>query len=221
MKTHLKNFTKLSRTLFGALLIGASLLGGCAILQPADVSPPALYSFDNAQPTLRSTQASGKDAPTLVLSPPHAAAGFDSQQMIYLRQPHQLEYFRLSQWVNAPAVMLSPLVAAALEAGGTFGAVLQSPTSVSGDFRLDLEVLRLQQEFLTTPSRVHFTLRAHLINVATRQVIGAREFDVIVPAKSDDPYGGVVAANQAVRSVLVELAEFCSGVVAGLPKSRP
>ena len=36
-----------------------------------------------------------------------------------------------------------------------------------------------------------------------------REFDAHAPAVTDDPYGGVLAANLAVQSVLNDLAAFC------------
>ena len=36
------------------------------------------------------------------------------------------------------------------------------------------------------------------------------EFDETVAATSEDPYGGVVAANRAVQSVLEKLAVFCA-----------
>jgi cholesterol transport system auxiliary component len=76
--------------------------------------------------------------------------------------------------------------------------------------RLDTEVLRLQHEFLSKPSRVRFTLRAYLVDNVTRRVLASREFDETVPAATEDPYGGVVAANRAVRTVLERLASFCT-----------
>jgi cholesterol transport system auxiliary component len=68
--------------------------------------------------------------------------------------------------------------------------------------------VRLQQDFASQPSRVHFTLRAHLVDSATRRVLAWRVFDESVAAATDDPYGGVVAANRAVQTVLEQLAGF-------------
>ena len=76
--------------------------------------------------------------------------------------------------------------------------------------RLDTEILGLQHEFLSAPSRVRFTLRASLVESVTRRVIASREFEAAVPAASEDPYGGVVAANRAVQTVLENLAAFCA-----------
>ena len=57
---------------------------------------------------------------------------------------------------------------------------------------------------------MRFTLRAYLVDDKTRRVLAWREFDAAVPAASEDPYGGVVAANRAVQTVLEELAAFCA-----------
>ncbi len=160
-------------------------------------------------------------APTLIVSIPRAAPGFDSNQIVYIRRAHTFEYFRQSQWVDAPANMLAPLVVAALERSGGFSAVVQSPTSVAGQLRLDLEIVRLQHEFLMLPSQAHFTLRAHLLDTATRQVIAWREFDAMVPASSEDPYGGVLAANNAVRNVIKELVLLCRQTAGTFSELQP
>jgi cholesterol transport system auxiliary component len=207
----------------GALAFIASLLCGCSMLLPAKSPPPTLFSFDSPQPVALTAPAPPAKigAPTLVVSIPRATAGFDSPQIVYIRQAHTVEYFSQSQWVDVPANMLSPLIVAALERSGQFGAVIQSPTSAVGHLRLDVEIVRLQHEFLQLPSRAHFTLRAHLLDTATRQVLAWREFDAIVPSASEDSYGGVLAANSAIRKVLEELAAFCAQTASKLPKMQP
>ena len=49
-----------------------------------------------------------------------------------------------------------------------------------------------------------------LVETATRRVVAWREFDTHVPSASEDTYGGVLAANQAVKALLAELAAFCA-----------
>ena len=146
----------------------------------------------------------------MIVSPPHAAAGFDSQRIMYARQANQLEYFAHNEWIDTPARMLAPLIVAAVESSGAFRAVVQTPSPAAGDMRLDTEILRLQHEFLSAPSQVRFTLRAYLVESATRRVIASREFEAAVSAASEDPYGGVVAANRAVQTVLDSLSAFCA-----------
>ena len=191
-----------------------TLIGGCGALLPKATPQPSFYSLDRASAEPRATtrvRSTGAiAAPTLVVNPPHAAAGFDSQRIIYVREAHKLEYFAHSEWVDTPARMLAPLIVAAVENDGTFRAVVLTPTAAAGDMRLDTEILRLQQNFDGQPSRVRFTLRATMVDNVTREVLAWREFDATVAAASDDPYGGVVAANRAVQSVVGQLASFCT-----------
>lgn len=194
----------------------ALTLCACGLLSPTTTPPPAFYSLNGAPgapitPTLPNPGYLAQAAQlTLIINPPRAAAGFDSQRIIYLREPHKLEYFANSEWVDPPARMLGTLLVASLQATGAFRAVVLAPGTAVGELRLETELIRLQQEFQTPPSRVHFTLRAHLLDEKTRRVIAWREFDTAVLSATDDPYGGVVAANLAVQSVLRDLAAFCS-----------
>jgi cholesterol transport system auxiliary component len=215
--------TRLKNSLRGAIVLAAWLLSGCSMLLPANSPPPTLFSFDSPESVTQMEPAAPikAGAPTLIVSIPRAAAGFDSYQIVYTRHAHTFEYFRQSQWVDTPANMLAPLVVAALERSGGFSAVIRSPTSVAGQLRLDLEIIRLQNEFLMLPSQAHFTLRAHLLDTASRQVVAWREFDAMVPASSEDPYGSVLAANCAIRSVIKELVVFCRQTAMSFSEIKP
>lgn len=194
---------------------GLSVLAlcACSALSPSTTPPPAFYSLNGAAGLAVAAAAPtpGSAAqPTLIINPPRAAAGFDSQRIIYLREAHRLEYFANSEWVDPPARMLGTLLVASLQGTGAFRAVVLAPGTAVGEMRLETEIIRLQHEFQSKPSRVHFTLRATLLDEKTRRVLAWREFDATVPSATDDPYGGVLAANQAVQSVLKELAAFCA-----------
>lgn len=187
-------------------------LGACSVLKPSTTEPPAFYALTLAttMSPLRAPDTSARTLPTLIITPPHAAAGFDSQRIIYVRNAHQLEYLAHSEWVDTPARMLGPLLAASVEATGAFGAVVVSPAGASGDLRLETEIIRLQHNFQSSPSRVQFTLRAFLLDDKTRRVLAWREFRAEVPSTGDAPQSGVTAANLAVQSVLTELAQFAA-----------
>ena len=230
MKTiHSMSIARLCRLLAAGLAV--TTVGACTALRPAATQHPTFYSLDGSRGAVLSVTpsplppaaspaalaASGAAsftrpaaALTLIVNPPHAAAGFDSGRIIYVREAHKLEYFAHSEWVDPPARMLAPLLVGALEKSGAFSAVALTPSAAAGDLRLDTEIIRLQQEFGTTPSRVRFTLRAYIVDDKTRRMLASREFDASIPAASEDPYGGVVAANQAVQAVLAQLADFCA-----------
>lgn len=191
-----------------------TLVGGCSALRSTQTPQPSFYSLDNARiEAWVATHASAtlsQTAPTLIVNPPHAAAGFDSQHIIYVREPHQLEYYAHNEWVDTPARMVAPLIITAVENSGAFRAVVLAPSAASGDLRLDTEIMRLQHDLGSHPSRVRFTMRAYIVDNTTRQVLAWREFDETVAAQSEHPYGGVIAANRAVQAVLEQLAGFCT-----------
>jgi cholesterol transport system auxiliary component len=191
-----------------------TLAAGCGALRPKATPQPSFYSLDSTPidvpAATRVAAPLSQSAPTLIVNPPHAVAGFDSKRIIFAREAHKLEYFAHSEWVDTPARMLAPLILAAVENTGEFRAVMLTPSAAAGDLRLDTEIVRLQQEFDTQPSRVRLTLHAYLVDNRTRRVLAWREFDAIVPAHSEDPYGGVVAANRAVQTVLENVAAFCA-----------
>ena len=197
---------------FGAALL---TLTACSVLRPAANQPPVLYLLVEAPPGPMAaptpTSASGGTAhalPTLLVNPVQAASGFDSQRLVYLRDDHQLTYFAHSEWADPPARMLGPLLVSAIGQTGAFGSVVLTPASVAGDVRLTTQIIRLQHNFQTRPSRVQFTLRAYLTDETTRKVLAWREFSAEAPAPSENAQGGVAAANVAVQEVLAQLAQF-------------
>ena len=203
-----------ARAALQAGLLALGLLAGCGSLLPKPAPAPTLFALDDAAPASAPARKAAAAAPTLLVSTPHAAAGFDSRSIVYLRQAHEIETFAYSQWVDTPAQMLAPLIARAIEGTGAFRAVVLAPSSAAAELRLDTELIRLQHEFTAQPSQVRLTLRAVLVDTATRRVVAVREFDTRVPSASEDPYGGVVAANQAVQRLLAELAAFVASEAA-------
>jgi cholesterol transport system auxiliary component len=195
------------RLVLGAVLLA---LAACSALRPTSTQAPVYYSLD-AQTRLAAPPGQGlvtTSLPTLILNPPHAAAGFDSQRIVYLRQDHQLAYFARSEWVDTPARMLGPLLLSALDQTGAFASVVLTPASVEAQLRLDTQIIRLQQNFQSQPSRVQFGLRVYLTDEKTRRVLAWNEFNAEVPAASETAQGGVQAANMAVAGVLAQLAQF-------------
>jgi cholesterol transport system auxiliary component len=167
---------------------------------------PRIYLIDVPFPTVAPAKAQGK---TLLVSTPQAAPGFDTPAMVYKRSPYLLEYYTKSRWIDTPARMILPLIINHLEATGLFKAVLSAVTSpVSGELRLDTEIFRLQQEFLTEPSQVRLILRAQLLNMEKRQVIATKVFEILENSPSEDAEGGVAATHQAIAHLLKELTEF-------------
>lgn len=199
------------RSTIGLLIFAMQAgLAGCAgSLLPKPPQLPARFTLDDPG-TLAAPREGAAGAPVLLVAAPRAAPGFESARMIYLRRAQELEAFAFHEWVDTPARMLAPLLVRSLQDSGAFSAVLLAPSAASGALRLETELIRLQQDFGTRPSRVQLTLRGVLLDATTRQVIAWREFDEQVPAATDDPVGGAAAAQVATQRVLAALAAFCA-----------
>jgi len=189
----------------GALAIWAVLLAGCVGMQPPQAEAPAIYVLD-ARPAAKPARPQ-RDL-MLVVSAPRARAGFDTAQMAFVREPHELEYFAKSRWADTPSRMLAPLLVQALEQTGGFRAVVQAPSAVPADLRLDTELIRLKQNFGTRPPQVEIALRAQLVDLRSRRVLWTAEFEEVEPTTREDAYGGVIAANRALQRLLARLADF-------------
>jgi cholesterol transport system auxiliary component len=196
-----------------AAAVIACALQACTLLPPP-AEEPALHLIDATPPA---TIAAERRPLTLDVAPVRAAPGFDTPAMIYVQKPYALDRFALHRWADAPARMLTPLLVRTLESGGAFAAVTQGAPTVAADVRLDTELVRLQQNFMERPSRVELALRVQLIDVRSRRVVAARSIEVVATAPSDDPAGGVAAANTATMRALAQVATFCSEAAVTLP----
>jgi len=194
----------------GALAL-AALVAGCAALQAPQRDSPTLHVL-SAEPLNKATQVRHA---AIEVAPPRAWPGFDTPQMAYVRQPYELDYFATHRWADTPSRMLGPLLVRALEQTESFRSVVQVSNAVPADWRIDTEIVRLQQDFTTQPSRVEFTLRAQLTDVRGRLVVASSVFDEVEIAPSENAAGGVIAANAALQRMLVRVADFCVAASSG------
>lgn len=210
------DFKKLLNPQFAAMAC-VLLLAGCAGMRPAATESPRVYLLEGQ------FEGTGQTQPiplTLLVSQPRAAAGFDTPGMAYVRHPFELEYFTKNQWAETPSKMLWPLLVRILGQKTGYKAVVPATGMVKGDVRLDLEISLLQQEFTTSPSRMHIRLRAQLVDQNTYRILATQTFEAIENAPSDDPYGGVIAANQALKPLMDQIANFLISHGSDLVKQR-
>ncbi len=156
-----------------------------------------------------------ENKPTLLVSIPEPGPGFESSRMVYVQVPHEMQAFASSQWVDSPARMLTPLLVRSLEQSGLWQSVTAMPTVIRGDYRLDLTQVVLVQEFFQPPSRMRLAWRGQLLHLKDRRVKGTRMFVREEEAVSEDAYGGVVAAQQALAHLFRDLQEWLGKCLQG------
>ncbi|MBT9614413.1 MAG: membrane integrity-associated transporter subunit PqiC [Burkholderiales bacterium] len=188
---------------------GLALLAACVGPQGKQ-SETATYFLGSALPAKSVT---AKSAVTVLVTPMRARPGFDTPRMAYVREANRIEYYAYHRWVEAPARMLTPLIAQALESSGAFGAVVQSPASVRANFRLDTELVSLIQDFTQQPSRAQLIVRAQLLDAGSGAVMATRTFEGHIDSTAEAAQGGAAAANRATAEILSKLRDWCAAEV--------
>ena len=208
----------LPRTVVGAsAAVAAVLLTGCGSLFAPAPPSPHFYTLDSSTaiavtaPAAPSSSA-GALAPVMLVATPRAAAGFDTDRIVYVLEEHRLQPYADSQWIATPSKMLEPLISAALSRTGAFGAVLEAPSAVNAQWELQSNVVRLEHE--VGAARFRFTLHVTLIEKQTRTVVLARDFDASESITGTGPAAAVAAANVVVAEVLHQMAGACASEVA-------
>ncbi len=145
---------------------------------------------------------------TLLVTTPDAAAGYQTEQMLYVKKPYALEPFVKNAWVNPPADMLYPLILQSLQRTNLFEAVTSNAYTLGATYRLDTQLLSLQQNFLKKPSVLEFSAKVVLTHVSDNNVLASKIINLRILCPSDTPYGGVIAANKATQQFTAALTHF-------------
>jgi cholesterol transport system auxiliary component len=135
-------------------------------------------------------------------------AGYDTEQMLYMDKPYALSSFAHSAWISSPANMLYPLIIQSLEHSHYFFAIASGPDADKTDYRLDTQVIALQQNFLKRPSMLQLSIKVVLTHIQDNRIVASRLMTQDIACSEDTPYGGVVAANHAAYAFTDRLAKF-------------
>ena len=174
-----------------SIILVTTLFLGCSAIKLPVSNEYQLSAFSSKQ------YATKPQSVTLLVTAPEAVAGYQTEQMLYVNKPFQLEAFTQNAWSNPPADMLFPLLVQSMQRTGFFYAVASSPYNSQADYRLDTQLLALKQSFLQKPSLLEFSVKIVLTRVEDSKVIASRIISKQIPCSADTPYGGVVAANKA------------------------
>ncbi|HAT2008953.1 TPA: hypothetical protein I8Z88_001152 [Legionella pneumophila] len=183
------------------------ILGILTLMSCSPVKVPVTNEY---QLTAYSTkQLTRKPRPiTIQVTLPEAVAGYQTEEMLYMKKPFKLEPFVKNAWTSPPADMLFPLLVQSLQSSGFFYAVTSSPFSEEADYRLDTQLLKLEQNFIKKPSVLEFSAKIVLTHISDNQIIGSRIVSLQIPCSQDTPYGGVIAANQATFRFTATATDF-------------
>ena len=190
-------------TKLGILCVGVSVaaLTACS---PVKLPPIAKYTITNYQHAV--TQPPTNSQRSLLITTPVAASGYQSDRMIYMQTPYRLQSYSRNKWVAPPAQMMLPILEQAVKNTRRFYAVVTPPFSGRTTYRLDTDILALQQEFIRPDSQVRLIVKAILVNNKTNKVVASQTYKILMPTSMKTPYGGVIATTQAANKVAQRIA---------------
>ena len=193
---------KVNKFIILILVCVQCLLVACSPIKPNVTNQYKLDSYSGKKLSPRLTRQS------ILITQPEAVTGYQTDQMLYVKKPFEISSFANSAWIGPPADMLYPLILQSVQRSGYFYAVASSPNAEQTNYRLDTQLLTLQQNFMTSPSEIILTAKVVLTNVVNSKVVASKVISQRVRCSMESPYGGVIAANQATKKLTSELSHF-------------
>ncbi|WP_018718841.1 ABC-type transport auxiliary lipoprotein family protein [Arhodomonas aquaeolei] len=196
-----------------AACLAALMVSGCSVVQRPQTPPPRTLQL--VEPAMLVPAESGPHG-VLLVEPAEARAGYRDTGVVYREKPQTLDYFATARWAEPPAALLADAATDALAGAGLFHAVVAGPASVSADYRLQLELLYLEQDYRDgMPGSARLGVRARLLEGG--RILASRQFSVTRIAEAAGPVPAAEAAGRATREWLTRLTRF---VAAALPAAR-
>ena len=145
---------------------------------------------------------------SILVSTPQAVSGYQTEQMLYVKKPYELSPFAHNAWVDPPASMLLPLLFQSLQHSNYFKAVSSTPYAEETNYRLDTQLIELQQSFLKRPSVVQISIKVVLSDLKHNKIVGSHIFRRQIPCSQDNPFAGVIATNNGVKLLTADITDY-------------
>lgn len=195
------------------VIVFALLLGGCFGLGKETPEVVNYVLEDLAAPTQKSAPT---DPRSLLVLDTTASGFYDNENLVYSHAPGTRGQYQYARWTERPGKRFSELLQKRLAAKSGFASVAVAGGQVRGDLVLDTELTEFYHEADISPGSVRVQLRAELIDLKTRKLIGRQWFERRVPVSSYDSVGAAKGFNQATTGVLDDLVAW----LATLPRNQ-
>jgi cholesterol transport system auxiliary component len=214
-----------------ALAVLSLALGGCVNIGekrdvPAvtyyvlnDVAPaPAAASLPDRADALKDTDPLRAEVPqggmessarTLLVLDTTTGGFYDTDQIVFSRSGDTRGQYQFARWTERPGKRFADLMRSRLERQGAWR-VSAAGGYVRGDVLLDTELVEFYHDAASEPGQVRLVLRAELVDMKQRTLLGRRVFEQQVPVTRYDAAGAAQASSLAVSHVLDELTAWLS-----------
>ncbi|MGA9163014.1 MAG: ABC-type transport auxiliary lipoprotein family protein [Thiobacillus sp.] len=196
-----------------ALLALSASLTGCISLGASSAPAVVYYVLNDAAPAAPATPlpATATAPTTLVVLDTGAGGFYDTDQLIFSRSADTRGQYQFARWTERPGKRFADLMRARLDRQGIWH-VSAGGGYVRSDLLLDTELVEFYHDATRDPGQMRLVLRAELVDMKQRKLLGRRVFEQQVPLASYDAAGAAQASSQAVGRVLDDLSVWLASL---------
>jgi cholesterol transport system auxiliary component len=146
-------------------------------------------------------------APTLLVLDTTTGSFYDTDQLVFSRSAGTRGQYQFARWTERPGKRFADLMRTRLDRQGIWN-VSAAGGYVRGDMLLDTELVEFYHDAASEPGQMRLVLRAELVDLKQRALLGRRVFEQQVPLTTYDAAGAAQAANLAVSRALDALSAW-------------
>ena len=186
-------------------------LSGCVSFgQSANAPGVVYYVLNDAEPATAPTPAPA-DAPTLLVLDTTTGGFYDSDQLVFSRSAGTRGQYQFARWTERPGKRFADLMRTRLDRQGAWH-VSAAGGYVRGDLLLDTELVEFYHDAASEPGQVRLALRAELVDLKQRKLLGRHVFEQEVALARYDAAGAAEASSLAVSRALDELTAWLAAL---------
>lgn len=190
------------------VLICGLALAGCVNFGEKPNTPAVVYYvLNDPAPVAAAAKPVRADAPTLLVLDTATGSFYDTDQLVFSRSADTRGQYQFARWTERPGKRFADLMRARLDRQGAWH-VSAAGGYVRGDVLLDTELVEFYHDAASSPGQVRLVLRAELLDLKQRKLLGRHLFEQQVPLTTYDAAGAAQASNLAVGRALDDLAAW-------------
>lgn len=186
----------------------ALALTGCVNFGEQPNAPAMVYYvLDDPVPAPAAASVRSAAAPALLVLDTATGSFYDTDQLVFSRSAGTRGQYQYARWTERPGKRFADLMRARLDRQGAWQ-VSAAGGYVRGDVLLDTVLMEFYHDAASAPGQVRLALRAELVDLKQRKLLGRRVFEQRVPVSTYDAAGAAAASSLAVGRALDELTAW-------------
>jgi cholesterol transport system auxiliary component len=156
----------------------------------------------------------------LVVEPPVAAAGYNTNRIALQRTPLSLDYYARASWTDSAPAMVQTLIIESFENTGKIVGVSRESVQLRPDYILKTELREFQAEYFPDAGAplVRVRVTALIVRMPERTIIASQSFERTERAAGGDMRQIAEAFDEALGGVLKRLIDW---TLRAAPPERP